>query len=509
MRGILVVLSGGMGAGKSFIASTLSREFPNKSFCVKSTSTFIKESVGNGIDDRNELQNLGHGLDDANPEWIAEAARSDRWVTVLDCARSLWQINLLRKRFPNHKVIHVHVFASLETRIERRPQLLDVSLDRLESKENLNELEKCADLVVSSDAPGINAIFQTIRSHKRVDAIIGGQYGSEGKGHIVSYLAREYELVVRSGGPNAGHKVNHRGRVFTFFHIPSAALHSPDSLCYIAGSAIINPVKLIKELHDLRELMDGAMPNLKISPNAFLVEPEDIELESSTIKGGIGSTAQGVGAALSRRIMRGTNYRTTKDVPELHPYIGEVDVHSFKSALLEGTQGYGLDVHHGDYPFTTSRATGSAGLLAEIGISPGDLCQSWAVFRTYPIRVQSPDGGTSGYMLDEIDLKTIHDRSGVNMDELEATETTSTTFRRRRIAEFDVDLFNKTIKRNGITHVALTFLDYFGIGNRKARKVSDLNEDAQEFLDYLKNHNVSPALLSCGFDHNLIIDDRG
>src|SRR5439155_8680830 len=112
--------------------------------------------------------------------------------------------------------------------------------------------------------------------------------------------------------------------------------------------------------------------------------------------------------------------------------------------LLEGTQGTGLSLHHGYYPYVTSRDTSVGGCLAEAGISPSHVRRIIMVCRTYPIRVQDPPDGTSGPMSNEIDLKEISKRSGIELKELEKIEITSTTHRKRRIAEFDWVLLRKS-----------------------------------------------------------------
>lgn len=105
--------------------------------------------------------------------------------------------------------------------------------------------------------------------------------------------------------------------------------------------------------------------------------------------------------------------------------------------MLEGTQGTGLSLYHGPYPYVTSRDTTVAGCLADAGISPSRVRKVIMVCRTYPIRVESPSGKTSGPMSREIDWKEVSRRSGVPESELREAEVTSTTKRKRRVSEFD------------------------------------------------------------------------
>src|SRR5690606_13520366 len=105
--------------------------------------------------------------------------------------------------------------------------------------------------------------------------------------------------------------------------------------------------------------------------------------------------------------------------------------------MLEGTQGTGLSLFHGTYPWVTSRDTTVAGCLSEAGISPNRVRKVIMVCRSYPIRVQNPAGATSGPMAREINWETVAERSGVPVEELQSNERTSTTKRKRRVAEFD------------------------------------------------------------------------
>src|SRR5262249_55521537 len=155
-----------------------------------------------------------------------------------------------------------------------------------------------------------------------------------------------------------------------------------------------------------------------------------------------------VGAARSRRIMeRRQTTKLAKSVKDLRPYIKET--HEIlenayarkKRVFLEGTQGTGLSLYHGSYPWVTSGDTTASGLMSEVGVPPMRVRKIILVCRTYPIRVQDPSRGTSGPMSQEIDWAEVSRRSGVDIEELEQRERTTTTNRRRRVAEFDWVLF--------------------------------------------------------------------
>ena len=132
------------------------------------------------------------------------------------------------------------------------------------------------------------------------------------------------------------------------------------------------------------------------------------------------------------------------------------------------------------------------------------------VCRTYPIRVGDTDTGkTSGPMSREISLEVIASRSQIPIEELRNTEKTSTTRRKRRIAEFDWSQFQRSAMLNGPSDIALTFADYLGVANRKAYRYEQLSEDALRFIEELeKVGGVPVSLVSTGFNERNIIDRR-
>jgi adenylosuccinate synthase len=196
---------------------------------------------------------------------------------------------------------------------------------------------------------------------------------------------------------------------------------------------------------------------------------------------GIGSTGKGGGAAAARRILGRTPdrvdvpVRLARNVPELTPYLRSArDVldEAYRNndrVLLEGTQGTGLSLYHGDYPYVTSRDTTTSGTLAEAGIGPRRVRRVILVCRTYPIRVQNPDrdGTTSGPMSQEIGYEVLADRSGISIEKLLDTEKGSVSQRQRRVAEFDWAQLRRSVELNGATDIALTFADYLDVSNRK------------------------------------------
>jgi adenylosuccinate synthase len=168
-----------------------------------------------------------------------------------------------------------------------------------------------------------------------------------------------------------------------------------------------------------------------------------------------------------------------------------------------------LSLHHGFYPHVTSRDTTVAGCLAEAGISPSRVRKVILVCRTYPIRVQSPKDGDSGPMSQEVDWKTIAQRSGIPLAELRRTERTSTTKRKRRVAEFDWVLLRKSASLNAPTDIALTFADYLNIANRNASRFEQLDITTIRFIEEIERVAAAPvSLISTRFHSRAIVDRR-
>ena len=147
--------------------------------------------------------------------------------------------------------------------------------------------------------------------------LVGGEYGSEGKGHIASHLAREYDLLVRVGGPNAGHKVFQDPVPYTHHQLPSGTRFSEARLL-IGPGAVINAEKLLKEIAECK--VDAE--RLSIDPQVMIIGEPTSRLKNDLVES-IGSTGQGVGNATARRILNRGEERTklARNIPELKPFI--------------------------------------------------------------------------------------------------------------------------------------------------------------------------------------------
>jgi len=530
----VILLSGHISSGKSTLATGLARRF---NMVIFRTREILQKRVGNELSrNRKVLQSEGDRLDrstrgkwvvDELTEWLRNAPQGA--AVIVDSVRTEEQVQAIRGAFGSG-VIHIHLTApvhELQNRFKGRHKMgKDTDYEYTDVIENRTEqqvetLGAIADVLIDTKRCTEEDVLVRAASHLKicarrrsgfVDVIVGGQYGSEGKGQIVAYLANEYDLLVRVGGPNAGHKVYEEPEPYTHHQLPSGTRKSGARLL-IGPGAVIDIKKLLKEIAECKVDAD----QLRIDPNTMIISDKDIAAEAIGVNT-IGSTGQGVGAAMARRIYGRLQPRPpllARDIPDLKPYLGsalEILEDTFSRngrVLLEGTQGTGLSLYHGHYPYVTSRDTTVSGCLSEVGIPPNIVRRVVIVCRTYPIRVKSPVGRTSGPMSQQISLEEISRRSGKDADEVRKTEMTSTTHKQRRIGEFEWDLLQRSVLLNGPTDIALTFVDYISKENEKAMRFEQLTPGTIYFIEEVERvAGVPISLISTGFNPRSIIDRR-
>ena len=328
-------------------------------------------------------------------------------------------------------------------------------------------------------------------------AVLGAQWGDEGKGKIVDFLARDADVVARfSGGNNAGHEVRNPLGTFKMHLIPVGAFW-PHTMVVIGNGAVVNPDVLLKEVDDLQQKgldLDG---RLMVSERSHLVMPYHEVLDGlaeAARSEAIGTTGRGIGPAYTDKAARiGIRVADLLDLEALlprlddamshhnaiiervygaepvsldsvydrckewasrmMPYIGPVEhlvydaLQDGKNVLLEGAQGALLDLDHGTYPFVTSSHPTIGGACTGLGLLPDQIESILGVFKAYSTRVGA------GPFLTELKGET-----GERIRNL-AGEFGTTTGRARRVGWFDSVVARYSLRVNGYTSLILTRLD--------------------------------------------------
>jgi adenylosuccinate synthase len=535
----IVVLSGSVGAGKSTLARGLAERYAARHIRTQDLMRDYAEANGESLpNERKALQDYGERLDlETDGKWVADRVAQivtnddEHALFIVDAVRLKSQVDHLRSAFPT-RVSHIHVDAPkpvLSQRYRERKSGLTELATYDEVAANKTEAgvthladdadvsidsARCTKLDVQTRAAASLRLLPS-RNARLVDVLVGGQWGSEGKGNVAFYLAPEYQVLMRVGGPNAGHKVPTEPAAYTHRQLPSGTQANQTALIVIGPGATLDLELLLREVAECAVDAD----RLIVDPQVMIIEPEDKEAERAAVAA-IGSTGKGGGAAAARRIMgrNGTTepaVRLARDVPELAAFIHSA-VDALENAyaaghriLLEGTQGTDLSIFHGQYPHVTSRDTTTAGTLAEAGIAPLRVNRVIMVTRTYPIRVGSPEDATSGPMGQEIDWQDIADRSGYDVDELRGSERGSVSGTKRRVAEFNWHQARRTAELNGATDIALTFADYIDKANDQARRYDQLSGPTIQFIEDIERVTGAPvSLIATRFDVRSIIDRR-
>jgi adenylosuccinate synthase len=325
--------------------------------------------------------------------------------------------------------------------------------------------------------------------------VIGGQFGSEGKGKTALEIARQATApvtAIRVGGSNSGHTAYHTsGRRHILRQVPAAAIDGA-RVVLPAGSYIDVDV-LLREIEELSLTPD----RLIVDGRAKIIASVHRQWEAgSGLRGAIGSTGSGTGAAVIANVARASQTLDlasprASDIPALSHFIGEAEtvvaerLARRERIVVEGTQGYGLSLNFGDWPFVTSRDTTAAAFAAEAGIPVTSVDDVTLVLRCHPIRV----GGQSGKLPLETDWARIATDAAADRD---LTEYTTVTGRVRRVADFHPDIARQAVQANGPTRIVLNHLDYVdwsvrsGVVTEKALAfVQDIERRIGRRIDWL------------------------
>ena len=219
--------------------------------------------------------------------------------------------------------------------------------------------------------------------------VIGGFFGDEGKGKIISYLAQKDNpsIVVRGGaGPNAGHTIKDGEKTFKVRMLPSGFLNK-NSRVMIGPGVVVNPDVFLKEISDF-----GTDGRSFLDNNCGIIEQHHLDADSKgRLKEKIGSTGSGTGPANAERAMR--TLKMAKEIDSLQNYLLDVpqELNSAldrnENILIEGTQGTHLSLWHGTYPFVTTKDGTASGICADVVVGPKRIDDVIVVFKSYLTRV--------------------------------------------------------------------------------------------------------------------------
>ena len=343
-----------------------------------------------------------------------------------------------------------------------------------------------------------------------VSIVVGGQFGSEGKGKVSLELVRMAKApriaVARVGGPNSGHTAYDRsGQKYALRQLPAGAVDRNVDVVFPAGSFIDLDV-----LQDEIELLDYPRDRIFISPYANIITPEQKAWEGDAgLVSGIGSTGSGVGAAIMASVAREAasfplQRQDAQHCAPLERYLCDTTtkmrqwLNDDARIVIEGTQGFGLSLYDGGYwPKATSRCTTAAAALTETGLSPIDVEEVVLVLRSFPIRV----AGMSGPLPNETTWENIAKSAGI---ERSIREFTTVTKNLRRVGEFDPEVVKSAIAANNPTSIVLNHMDYVG----SQEQLQNANSNVSNFLNEVE-YGIGRQVTYVGFSaKNFVIRAR-
>ena len=327
--------------------------------------------------------------------------------------------------------------------------------------------------------------------------VIGGFFGDEGKGKIISYLALHDKptIVVRGGaGPNAGHTIKDSDKTYKVRMLPSGFLNK-EAKVMIGPGVVVNPEVLLKEISDF-----GVEGRAFLDNNCGIIEQSHREKDSQgRLKEKIGSTGSGTGPANAERAMR--TLKLAKEIDILKSYLIDVplEINSAldrkENVLIEGTQGTHLSLWHGTYPFVTSKDVTASGICADVGIGPKMVDDGIVVFKSYITRV-----GT-GPMPSELSAEETSQKGW--------EEFGTVTGRLRRAAEFDFDLAKRAIMLSSANQISITKLDVRFPKCAGVKSIDELENDAKSFIKDIEEKLAVPVtLIGTGPHVDDVIDIR-
>ncbi|MEM2883268.1 MAG: adenylosuccinate synthetase [Nitrososphaerales archaeon] len=328
--------------------------------------------------------------------------------------------------------------------------------------------------------------------------VVGGAFGDEGKGKVISYLAikDKIDVAVRGGvGPNAGHTVVSSGKTYKVRLVPSA-FTNPQTRLLIGSGVLVNPQLLLEEIK-----LTDVRSRIGIDYQTGVIEEEHIQRDRmGHLKEKIGTTGTGTGPANADRVLR--KGKVAKEIPTLREFLtdvaGEVNnaLDLGKRVLIEGTQGTFLSLYHGTYPYVTSKDTTASAVCADVGIGPLRVGEVIVVLKSYLTRVGE------GPLENELPAEEVV--------KLGWSEFGTVTGRMRRAAPFNFKLAKRACLLNSATQIALTKLDVLFKDDANVKRFQDLSTEAKMFVEKIEAATgVRVTLIGTGPSVEDMIDRRG
>jgi len=393
-------------------------------------------------------------------------------------------------------------------------------------------------------------------NNSKIDVVIGNSFGDEGKGKIVDYLAKNYDVIARfGGGDNCGHTVYKDDQKIVLHLIPSGILNNCTNI--IGNGVVVNPISLKKEIEMLEELGVDVKSKLIISDKANIITPYHIIKDriNEELRGNekIGSTLKGIGPCYTDKVARvgwrigdilkenfkklfqedfilkcesaKTTFIYNGDAPDINEFFEACDyIKQFRiesteilinqlldqgfKILAEGAQATGLDIEFGTYPYVTSSVTSTAGVCIGLGVSPKRIGKVYGIIKAYTTRVGN--GPFKTELFDEIG------------DEIcrKGNEYGSTTGRKRRCGWLDLDQVKYYSMICGVDELVITKGDvlsgfetvkyYYDNQYHSVDGWSELSESLDEnFLNYIDRIqnivNIPVTIVSYGVNRNDVV----
>ncbi len=328
--------------------------------------------------------------------------------------------------------------------------------------------------------------------------VVGGFFGDEGKGKIVAHIAFSDKptIIARGGvGPNAGHTVEVSGKTFGVRMIPAGFVY-PDARLLIGAGVLVDPRVLADEIASL-----NVASRVGVDYRCAIIEARHIQADKTDahLSQTIGSTGTGCGPAGEERARRTTTQ--AQNMPELSSFLTDVaaEVNSAlddgHNVILEGTQGFGISLFYGTFPYVTSKDTTASQIASDVGVGPTRIDHTIVVFKTFPTRVGAGPFETQ--------------MSENEAQKLGIEEFGTVTGRQRRIGWWDPKMAHYSAMINGATQIAITGLDKLDPSARGVRQYAKLPEKVKTFIQRAEDDVGVPfTLLSTGPELSEIIDLR-